>query len=325
MRRVIVAGLALGIVLATVQPHPTAAAQDWREKPIWRLQIQLTTANVQNANTNDGVRVELNNSNRTWLNYARDDFERGDTFTYDLNLENATQLGDIEFLRIIKTGDDGWCVDRVTLLVNGRPARSSTVAPCHWLDTSAGRSNTWLVVDTSAMQRALDAYVAPGSVPRRITAREWESRIQGIAGHALRGFDWLRWQQGRVVLVSRADNDQLRMILRLELLGWEGGPVSAQLTYIFQYRCSDGNVSVILIDADLSHAVLVCPQPVIGQRECQEPNWEQVNQKVETMFWDLGKYQEWALQAALDRHLIDNPSATCLSLSAQSNGDLVLW
>jgi hypothetical protein len=52
-----------------------------------RLQVRLRTADVSDADTDDSVHVSVNDYNMnhgTWLDYGRNDFERGDEFTYEL-------------------------------------------------------------------------------------------------------------------------------------------------------------------------------------------------------------------------------------------------
>ena len=48
--------------------------------------------------------------NETWLDYARNNFEKGDIFAYDLNLGGIGEIDDITQLSISKTGSDGWCL-----------------------------------------------------------------------------------------------------------------------------------------------------------------------------------------------------------------------
>jgi hypothetical protein len=88
---------------------------------VWRLQITFHTADVSDAGTHDCVRVRLTSLNETWLDYSRDDFERGDVFTYDLNLDHVSDLSDISLLDIYKDDDNGWCLQEFSLLVNGVP------------------------------------------------------------------------------------------------------------------------------------------------------------------------------------------------------------
>ena len=80
-----------------------------------RVQLELHTGDVGDAGTDDSIQVVLSEAsntgmNSTWVDYGRDDFERGDTFTYDLNLDEIPLLSDITRIRITKDGTDGWCL-----------------------------------------------------------------------------------------------------------------------------------------------------------------------------------------------------------------------
>jgi hypothetical protein len=85
----VLAGLALLAMVPAYHPGEAHAQVVHTEdvtavvaSPIWRAQITIQVGNVGNAGTDDGVRVELSPTNSTWLDYARDDFERNSSFTY---------------------------------------------------------------------------------------------------------------------------------------------------------------------------------------------------------------------------------------------------
>jgi hypothetical protein len=130
---------------------------------IVRLQVELTTGNVSDANTDDPVFVDIS-GRRTWLDHNIDDRERGDSHRYDLTLVGDT--ADIRLLTLGKTGSDGWCVADLKLLVNGhsmfRQSFASRPGGCLWLDNSGGASLTY-VVNTAALRAHPDwaTYQAP--------------------------------------------------------------------------------------------------------------------------------------------------------------------
>src|SRR5207302_6192293 len=63
---------------------------------VWRVQIRLSTTNSSDCQTDDDVYVSVNPNHRTLLDYARNDFEQGDAFTYDLTLDHINDLGDVQ-------------------------------------------------------------------------------------------------------------------------------------------------------------------------------------------------------------------------------------
>ncbi len=75
----VLTGLAL---LGMVPAYHPSEAHAQVTSPIWRAQITIGVGNVGSAGTDGGVRVELSPTNSTWLDNARDDFERNSSFTY---------------------------------------------------------------------------------------------------------------------------------------------------------------------------------------------------------------------------------------------------
>ena len=157
--------------------------------PVWRAQLRIAVCDVQDSKTDDAVKAELNESNVTWLNYARNDFERGSTFTYDLLLTNVATLADITKLRVAKTGDNGVCLQSVALKVNGKTIFSHTFSPRRWLDGSH-RSVTFSSPELreSAQWTAYTLPMPSLTIPRS----ELENRIEAMAGTFTHGND-LYW------------------------------------------------------------------------------------------------------------------------------------
>jgi hypothetical protein len=161
--------------------------------PIWRVQLRIQTADVEDAGTDDNVRVALNLNNNTWLDYGRDDFPRNNTFTYDLKLDHVATIADLSHLYLAKTGSDGLCVKALELLVNGRLIYTETFPGYgHWLDNSGGHSNIYEVNYTQLRQdNSWQAYFQP-LPPLVIDRPELESRIESIMGDFATG-NRLQW------------------------------------------------------------------------------------------------------------------------------------
>jgi hypothetical protein len=185
-RRIAIAGL--GAVLATgallVVPVPTASAAPSESAPVWRAQLRVVTGNVSDAGTDDRVQVSLNDSNVTRVDTPADDFERGRIDTFDLLPTGVRRFSDLQRVRIDKIGTDGWCIARVTLIVNGRTLFDSVPgSPCRWIDTAAGHSPRlqWTTLRT---REAWRFYVQP-PLPTRISPAELRDRIETYVGHAI--------------------------------------------------------------------------------------------------------------------------------------------
>lgn len=125
----------------------THAAQT---QPIFRAQLKLRTADLANANTNDDIEVLLQHravivptGNSTWINYSRNDFERGDEFAYDLDFSDLRRISDITQIYIEKSGSDDWCVSKVELIINELTYFEQEFADlpdgCFWLNTASDR------------------------------------------------------------------------------------------------------------------------------------------------------------------------------------------
>ncbi|MGE0825821.1 MAG: hypothetical protein AB7G75_27100 [Candidatus Binatia bacterium] len=168
-------------------------------RKVSRLRLRIRTANVPDANTNDDVHVSLrdNDNGGTWLNYGRDDFERGDEFTYELLLhdifDGIQDLSEINHIYLLKPGDDGWCIESLTLVADTRNGVDNgveiftqdfgpTASTCRWLD---GQQN-YLVIgrDTLRAHPLWQAYKQPDP-PLALHPIDLERRIEGTVGHII--------------------------------------------------------------------------------------------------------------------------------------------
>jgi hypothetical protein len=179
--------LAACLGLSAASAAGPAAAAPAENMPIWRVQIGLVTCDEANADTDNTVQVSLNADNVTLLDHARDDFARGDNHSYDLNLSGVRQISDIDWLRIAKDGNDGWCIERFALYINGaRIYSSGTVRVV--LDNADGNTRVLSVrgqdLRASAAWRA---YTDPTSLPLTFDHGALEHRVEGLVGDAIRG------------------------------------------------------------------------------------------------------------------------------------------
>jgi hypothetical protein len=208
--------------------------------PVNRLQLRVTVADVTDAGTSNKVSAKLGSTtlpghNHTGLNYHQNDFGRGSQFTYDLGLENVTELHDITEITLSNfSSSDGMCVAAFTLYVNGGAAYTqsfgNTATTCRWIGGS-GHPSSYTV--THAMLRASSGFTAFSSpaVPTEyrwidgvfhacisIPRDEIESRLEGMVGDKLWGQSDIYWGPvyGRAA-VEAAKRDDRTLKIDLDL------------------------------------------------------------------------------------------------------------
>lgn len=104
-----------------------------------RLQLGVKVSDTKDAGTDDRVYVILNEE-RGYLDYDRDDFEKGSYFKYDVPVSDVITLADIKKLQLKKTGGNGVGVKRVELYVNGVEIYERT-------HDSTGDCGCWFITD----------------------------------------------------------------------------------------------------------------------------------------------------------------------------------
>ncbi|PHN03204.1 PLAT/LH2 domain-containing protein [Flavilitoribacter nigricans] len=161
--------------------------------PVWRLQLRVHTANKENAGTDDEVYTQLTSaaSSLYYLDRAGDDRERNKVNTYEIVDPNIRTISDIKMLKLTIKGSDGWCVDRIELLVNGvsAPIFRKSISSGKWLDRGSGKTPS-LYISGSEMRRypawkytsANRAIWLPPSIIRRATL---EAIVESYVGHMM--------------------------------------------------------------------------------------------------------------------------------------------
>jgi len=231
----------------------------------YRAVLVLRTSTISDADTDDDVSVRLNavptalNSisyvpagNVTWLDYGRDDFERGTEYRYDLELSGIQDLGDIVLLHVSKEGSDAWCLSGLTLEVNGVAVFEPNFGnqTCRWI--GSGTNALSIFHDAIRAHPLWASYTAPPT-PLVITNAELESRIEGTIGHALHGMDayWGEMYGARFVESSKKDDSTLAFDLDLavDVSGFDP-ELDIDFDLRFAVQCVSANQVELTIDAD---------------------------------------------------------------------------
>jgi hypothetical protein len=203
-------------------PQRCAYTRGAEARTVFRAQLTIQTADVENAGTNDRVTVRLNSppsifvpsGNITMVDYGRNDFQRGDRFTYDLELTALADLEDVTLLHLSKSGGDGWCLERLELSINNRRVFARDLArgddPCLWLDTGGERS-TSLTVTHEELRSHADWMAFVQTFPLAFDRDEIESRIEGTTGHFLAGNEDADWgdRLGRAWVEATKKTDEM--------------------------------------------------------------------------------------------------------------------
>ncbi len=239
---------AYGESFSLPQSHATIDGRD-----IWRVQLRLRTANVPDANTDDTVYVYLKEPNATYLNYSHNDFERGNEFTYDLLTDGLSDLSDINEIYIIKPGSNGWCIENLALLINGREIYNeqfgSTASTCRWLDQGGSSQYHYFVTRATLRAHPLWQGFQQAPPPLGLPRAELESRIEGIVGDALNGTDayWGDLDGDRYVEVTGKDDQRARVTVDLsaDVPGFDA-EVDLSFDLKFTGACSDGQTPLEL-------------------------------------------------------------------------------
>ncbi len=217
--------------------------RDEPRREVIRAQIEITVADIPHAGTDDPINVRLNSpasapyvpaGNSTWVDYGRDDFERGSTFTYDL--QTVDDLSDITLLTIEKHGTDETCLESVRLMLNTTDSGEgvtvfehvfgSTWANCHWINGNSGHSP--MVTFFHDDLRAHPAWPEPSSdwcgdssdacglraFPMSLSTLK--SRFEAVAGHLLHFQGNTEWRGNNAFELELIDYRTLFVQLHLK-------------------------------------------------------------------------------------------------------------
>jgi len=183
-----------------VDPDPDPPPDEIEGLPIWLVELEVHTADVSGASTDDTVTVQLHDDD--WgsvkLERIHDNFKRGRTERYVLNNAGVDIVADIEEIRLSKAGTDGWCIDDIALFINNAPTPifRRTFSSPHCIDGDNGHeptyviSSRWLRRDMNWKLAAVpDARRVPDVVSKDILLRIAEAGL----GHAVRDSNLRFW------------------------------------------------------------------------------------------------------------------------------------
>jgi hypothetical protein len=238
--------------------------------PVWRLELRVKVADFADAGLGDEpLRVYVGgNVERspvlTVLDYGRDDFERAEFFTYDLNLGHIKDLNDITNLILSNRSTDALYIEEFSFRVNQREVFSRHFGATadsalriadsysYAVEFAELRNDPdWqLFVNTSKEFPGFDLLPLIDTLPdgRKqivIPADQIVSRTESLVGHMLNVDqdirDRFRWGfiTGPAVEVSKANDKALHFDLDLEakINNWPNPAVDLDFDIEVASRC----------------------------------------------------------------------------------------
>jgi hypothetical protein len=209
----------------------------------------VKTANVKDAGTDDAVMVRLGNMPGTWVDLAINDRERGQTNLYDLGQlkvgNRAAMIRDIRTLTISKTGSDGWSIESLELIVNGRAIYRSAFPGGRWLDNSKGKTRRLLITSTKLRTNSRWELYKSTFPSLTISRLEMEQRVESIIGHHIHTDKRIQWGKlhGRGVEVSYKDSKTLQVDLDL-MVDVPGPNVSLDVDFDIRITTRNGAIDL---------------------------------------------------------------------------------
>lgn len=248
---------------------PQSGTTSIEDSPVWRVQLLLTTADVYGGSTWGGsdtdnfvdVRLNFNNTTRLYSSFNNaNDFERGRTHIYDLTLENVRALRDIQMIQLSKPGPDSWCIQALTLMVNGRAVYDIDFPGVgYWMGTNAVLYRLSPELRTHALWRA---YTLPPA-PQAIWGSDLINRIDGavgdfMAGDALRS-GWLPaihyWRPAGEYLYSvhvTANGPRMIHVKLDTAYSYNTFAQNADLQFDLDFSCAGGKLFVQTRNLDMT-------------------------------------------------------------------------
>jgi hypothetical protein len=238
------------------------------QEEISRIQVRILTADVDGAGTDDDVVISLNPSNSTWLDSPRDDFERGRAWSYDLRLRGIDLFNDIDWLTVTKTGDEGWCVARIDLLVNEVLVFRRGFNPCRWLDNEDGHTRFLAIRHSELRQGRWGRYDNPDPGAAYVFTRDEVIRqIEMLVGHELHFEDRARWGEISGDAVEIRGDGKHTLSVDLDLSGdtvYPDPAIDVDFNVVFRCDPADPNVIVVSVEEVDVEATWDIPAGLLG-------------------------------------------------------------
>lgn len=180
-----------------------------------RIQVKIRTSKARYSGTDDPVTIKLNHRNQTILDYPQDDFEIGSEFTYDLRTAGVETLSDIEYIRISKTGENEWRLDRLVLYINGNQVFEKIWAEGYVLDNEPSEDRLRVTLLPAELHKETWSIAYTGDARQSIHRNELSLRLTGLIGSIMKetagaNSSSILWK-GKAIVLSYLDDKTIKV------------------------------------------------------------------------------------------------------------------
>lgn len=233
------------------------------EMPVFRIQLRITTS--ANNGTDDAVWVELNeDEHRFYLARGIDNFQPGETVTYDVIDADIKKLKHIHYIKFGVKGNDGPCFSKVELFINNSntPLYATTIVTakgiCFDNNNGSVSPNLTLSYDDLRKHANWNYHANRKDIWRPFTkiTKEWITAIleASVGNQMIQGGSKLKWGShgnalenntlfGDAVEVKFKNDHTLDVDLDLER-DIAGSNPEADIKFEIDFRCSNGIIGM---------------------------------------------------------------------------------
>jgi hypothetical protein len=235
-------------------------APSFEDITIYRIQLRILTCNNEDAGTDDGVYVQMNERDeKFFLDKSTDDFRKGLSRTYDILSETVNKIKDVNFLKIGIRGDDGTCIRAIQLFLNDNKSpvfEKSYSGLGNWIDNSQSFTVTESELRKNSGWRYTSKHKDLWKPPNEVSKDMILSLVECSIGNQLNHQSDFSWGKERIVFstlfgpaveVTFVDYKTLHFDLDLEReLGGPNPEVDVDFDLVF--TCTDGVIQTKIKD-----------------------------------------------------------------------------
>jgi hypothetical protein len=226
------------------------------DTPIWRVQLRLKTADVDDAGTDANVIVGIG-CKSTYLDYTRNDFEKGCNDWYDLLIGQNFTYGDLSSLSIMKDADDDWCLSEIELVVNGASLFTHSFPGGKWIDNSHNEVE-FGYSDLRLNNPDWNNKLTPYEIYQKfdpIKKEDISSMIQCTVGNNADSTGNYYWRDGSNISITKNSDNSVKVYLPLEVPVAILPDPNVDVDFILTFNCTCNGIQVAVSDIDIDVSI----------------------------------------------------------------------